>query len=118
MLRHSLLFLLAATTVAAAAENPETLVERSQASARAVLDRAIEVIGGAEALQAIETVRLRLDGQTWPRLQMRTAAPPFEGGTLRETLLLDLKENRLLLEQRTSGFGFEGHNTIAIKSGE
>ncbi len=99
-------------------QNPETLVERSQADARAVLDRAVEAIGGADALRSIESVRLRLEGETWPRLQMTTASPPFEAGTLRETLLLDLENERLLLEQNGDGFGFENHNTIVIESGE
>src|SRR5687767_4946549 len=118
MLRSCTAILILGAGVAVAADNPETLVERSQARARVVLDRAVETLGGAQALRAIETVRMQLDGQTWPRLQMPTASPPFEGGTLRETLLLDLKNNRLHLEQRASGSGFENHNTIVIRSGE
>ncbi len=117
MMRKAIVLCLTAATVAAA-ENTETLTERSQEQARAVLDRAVEALGGAEALRAIKVVRLRLDGETWPRLQMPTASPPFEGGKLKETLLVDLEENRLRLEQQASGAGFEGHNTIVIKSGE
>ena len=98
------LLLLAACAVHAQTNNqtnnPETLAERSQATARAVLDRAVAAIGGAEALRSIEVVRLQLEGENWPRLQMPTAAPPFEAGTQQETLLLDLKNNRLRLEQR------------------
>jgi glyoxylase-like metal-dependent hydrolase (beta-lactamase superfamily II) len=118
MLRHAIALSLIAVTVATAAENPETLVEESQSRARAVLDKAVDALGGAEALRGIERVRLRLEGDTHPRLQMPTAAPPFEGGTLRETLLVDLEENRLRLEQRVTGAGFEGHNTIVINDGE
>jgi glyoxylase-like metal-dependent hydrolase (beta-lactamase superfamily II) len=114
------LLLLAACAVHADtnSNNPETLAERSQATARKVLDEAVAAIGGAEALRSIDVVRLRFDGATWPRLQMPTAAPPFESGTQKETLLLDLKSNRLLLEQEASGAGFEGHNTIVIKGGQ
>jgi glyoxylase-like metal-dependent hydrolase (beta-lactamase superfamily II) len=116
------LVLLAACAVHARADNqannPETLAERSQATARAVLDQAVAAIGGAEALRSIEVVRLRLEGENWPRLQMPTASPPFEAGTQQETLLLDLKNNRLKLEQKVSGAGFEGDNTIVIMSGE
>jgi hypothetical protein len=65
----------------------------------------VAAIGGAEALRSIEVVRLRLEGETWPRLQMPTASPPFEAGTQQETLLLDLKNNRLKLEQKVSGAG-------------
>lgn len=112
------LFLIAVCTAYADTPNPETLTERSQVTARAVLDRAVAAIGGAETLRSIECVRLTLDGETWPRLQMPTAAPPFEAGTLRETLLLDLKNNRLSLDQQGTGAGFENHNTIVIKAGE
>jgi hypothetical protein len=120
------LLLLAACAVHAQAENqtnnqadnPETVAERSQATARAVLDQAVAAIGGAEALRSIEVVRLRLEGETWPRLQMPTASPPFAAGTQQETLLLDLKNNRLKLEQKVSGAGFDGDNTVVIKSGE
>jgi glyoxylase-like metal-dependent hydrolase (beta-lactamase superfamily II) len=116
------LLLLAACAVHARADNqtnnPETLAERSQATARSVLDRAVAAIGGPDALRSIDIVRLRFDGETWPRLQMPTAAPPFESGTQKETLLLDLKNNRLLLEQEASGAGFTGHNSIVINAGQ
>lgn len=110
--------LMFAASLAMAAENPETLAERSQARAREVLDVAVEAIGGAEALLAIETVRLQLQGETWPRLQMTTAEPPFESAKFEESLLFDLKNNRLLLEQRNQGAGFEGHNKTVISGGE
>jgi glyoxylase-like metal-dependent hydrolase (beta-lactamase superfamily II) len=123
MLRKATALLLLAACVVHAQNNPqqnnpETLAERSQASARAVLDRAVAAIGGAEALRSIDVVRLQLQGENWPRLQMPTAAPPFEAGTQQETLLVDFKNNRLRLEQRASGAGFAGDNTIVIKSGQ
>ena len=62
-------------------------------------------------------MKLQLEGQTWPRLQMPTPTPPFEPGTFYESLLLDLKDNRLHLEQRVTGAGFDGHNTVVIKAG-
>jgi glyoxylase-like metal-dependent hydrolase (beta-lactamase superfamily II) len=117
MLQRSILLVLVAAS-AVHADNPETLTERSQTDARMVLDRAVDAIGGAEALRAINTMRLQLDGEMWPRLQMTTPEPPFEGGTLKETLLVDFKENRLRLEQEATGAGFENHNTIIIKAGE
>jgi glyoxylase-like metal-dependent hydrolase (beta-lactamase superfamily II) len=123
MLRNATALLLMAACTATAqtnnqTNNPETLAERSQAQARAVLDRAVTAIGGAEALRTIEVVRIQLQGETWPRLQMPTAAPPFEAGTQQETLLVDFKNNRLRLEQRVTGAGFAGDNTIVIKSGQ
>ena len=119
MLRTAVaLMLLAAAAAASTADNPETMAERSQSQARAVLDRAVEANGGAEALRAVEVVRLKLSGETFPRLQMTTPAPPFEGGSFDETLLVDLEKNRLRLEQKASGFGFDGDNTVTIVDGK
>jgi glyoxylase-like metal-dependent hydrolase (beta-lactamase superfamily II) len=119
MLRRTLAILLAASPAAyAAGDNPETLTERSQDRARVVLERAVAANGGAEALRAVRAVRLHLEGETLPRFQMTTPEPPFEGGRLQETLLLDLENNRMRLDQSTSGFGFEGNITIAIAGGQ
>jgi glyoxylase-like metal-dependent hydrolase (beta-lactamase superfamily II) len=112
------MYLVLATTLAMAAENPQTVAERSQARARAVLDSAVAAIGGADALQSVEVVKLQLQGETWPRLQMPTPEPPFESASFDETLVLDLRNNRLLLEQRNRGAGFEGHNRTVLKAGE
>ena len=106
------------SSLAFAAENPETLTERSHTRARATFDKAVEAIGGADALQSIDVVKLQLRGDTWPRLQMTTPEPPFEKGSFDETLLFDLKNNRLSLEQRNSGAGFNGHNRVIISGGE
>ena len=119
MLRTAVaLMLLTAAAAASTADNPETMAERSQSQARAVLDRAVEANGGAEALRAVEVVRLKLSGEVFPRLQMTTPAPPFEGGSFDETLLVDLEKNRLRLEQKASGFGFDGDNTVTIVDGK
>jgi glyoxylase-like metal-dependent hydrolase (beta-lactamase superfamily II) len=124
MLRTAIKSCLALCLIAAASlaqangDNPETAAERSQATARATLDRAVTALGGADALRSIEVVRMRLEGENWPRLQMTTATAPFESGTLQETLLIDFKGNRMRLEQRGSGAGFENHNTTVIKAGE
>jgi len=118
MLKIIVVCMVLAAPLAAAAASPDTLAERSQIRARKVVDRAVAAIGGADALQAIDTVKLQLQGEVWPRLQMPTPNPPFEAGQFQETLLLDMKDNRLILEQRNSGAGFEGHNTVVIKAGE
>jgi glyoxylase-like metal-dependent hydrolase (beta-lactamase superfamily II) len=117
MLRTTVALMLLATAAVCVADNPETMGERSQSRAREVLDRAVAANGGAEALRAVNVVRLKLSGKTYPRLQMTTPAPPFEGGDFSETLLVDLKNNRLRLEQEFDGFGFDGNNTIAIVDG-
>jgi glyoxylase-like metal-dependent hydrolase (beta-lactamase superfamily II) len=117
MLRSAVASILLAAAAIAAAENTETMAERSQARARAVLDRAVEANGGAEVLRDVKVVRLRLQGETFPRLQMTTPAPPYEGGTFDETLLLDLEKNRMRLDQKAGGFGFDADNTVAIADG-
>jgi len=114
MLRSAIAAVLLVAATVATAENVETLTERSQEQARAVLDRAVEANGGAEAVRAVKVVRLRLQGETFPRLQMTTPAPPFEGGAFDEILLFDLENNRLRLDQKASGAGFDGDNTVAI----
>ena len=102
MRRLHLAFLVLVSTSSIAAENTETSVERSQAQARTILDRAVDAMGGEEALREVKAVRLRLSGANWPRLQMPTASPPFEPGMQDETLLLDLENNLLVREQRVA----------------
>ncbi|HVE89416.1 MAG TPA: hypothetical protein VNA44_06910, partial [Burkholderiaceae bacterium] len=116
-MRKTLLLLTLWTSLASAADSA-TLTKRSQERARKVIDLAVAAIGGRNALQSIETLKLQLQGETWPRLQMPTPSPPFESGQFHEALTFDLKGNRLHLEQRVSGAGFDGHNTVVIKPGE
>lgn len=104
-------------TAVSAADNSETYLERSQSRARIVLDRAVDALGGAETLRAIEAVRVTLKGETWPRLQAPTASPPFETGTQDETLLVDFKNSTMVRELRTTGAGFIGDTTFVIQSG-
>jgi glyoxylase-like metal-dependent hydrolase (beta-lactamase superfamily II) len=120
MLRQTItvLFLATSTVALSAAVDAPTLSERSYVQAREVLDRAVEANGGAEALRAIKVVRLNLEGDTFTRLQMPTPEAPFEGGRLKETLLLDLENNSLRLDQKTSGAGFDGDATVSIVRGE
>ncbi len=117
-MRATLIALSLLTTLVATAGAKGTVTEESQARARKVVDSAVAAQGGAEALKSIEFVRLQLQGDVWPRLQMTTPTPPFEAGQFQETLMLDLQENGLMLEQRNVGGGFEGHNTVVIRGGE
>lgn len=117
LLRISLLTL-ALLPLTAIADNPETLTERSNARAREVLDASVAAMGGAEAIRGVTSVRLTLEGETWPRLQMPTPEAPFQAGHSRESLLLDLANGRLRLETTNRGNGFEGNNTIVLERGE
>jgi hypothetical protein len=93
------------------ANNPETVAERSQATARAVLDKAVAAIGGAEALRSIDVVR--------PAARRRDLAAAADANRVRavrsrhaaEELLLDLKNNRMKLWQKGSGAGLRRATT-------
>jgi hypothetical protein len=56
----------------------------AHANAQAALDRAVQALGGADALQKIEAVRLQLEGparswsSSWPR-RMSTGSPLSHG---------------------------------------
>jgi glyoxylase-like metal-dependent hydrolase (beta-lactamase superfamily II) len=80
--------------------NPETVTEVSQAAARATIERAVQAMGGVAALQALEAIRFQVDGEIWPRLQLTTVAPSFEGGTQQESVLIDLRNDRLRVDQQ------------------
>jgi glyoxylase-like metal-dependent hydrolase (beta-lactamase superfamily II)/HAMP domain-containing protein len=95
--------------------------DRLAESLNAMLDQIERLMTGmrwATESISVKVVRLQLEGETFPRLQMTTPEPPFEGGKLRETLLVDLENNRMRLDQRTGGFGFAGDTTVAIVSGQ
>jgi hypothetical protein len=99
------------------ADGTETLAERNQEKARAVLDRASRRTAVPRRCARSTSGRIRLNGQAFPRLQMTTPTPPFEGGPFDETLLADLKNNRMRLDQKAGGFGFEGDITVTIADG-
>ena len=65
----------AGAAAAATAATTGTLTEQSQVRARKVVDAAVAAIGGVQALQSIEVVRLDLQGESFPRLQMTTPNP-------------------------------------------
>lgn len=102
----------------ALAQNTETLAEKSQKKAQTVLDQAIVAIGGNDALQAIETVTLESNATTTPRQQNTTAEPPYEPGTLYEKLVLDLKGNRLFVNNKGEGQGFAFDTNTVMKGNE
>jgi glyoxylase-like metal-dependent hydrolase (beta-lactamase superfamily II) len=106
---------LCATTFA---ENPETLAEKSQKQAQKILDQAIEAIGGADALNSIETITLESNGTTTPRQQNTTAEPPYEAGTLYEKMVFDVKQNRLFVKNKGNGQGFEFDTDTIVKGNE
>lgn len=102
----------------AAADNPETAVEVSQARARQALDAAIEAIGGRKALEAVENISYTISGPTTPRFQTTSAEPPYKNGFFEEKGLLDIKGNRIRAEQRGDGAGFPFQGRVLVAKGE
>src|SRR5688572_7368399 len=100
-----------------AQQGSTSLTERSQASARGVLDRAVNALGGHAALQAIRAVRYQYEGQSWERLQMPESSPPYEANTQQQTVLLDLVNNRLRVDQRATAPGYEIHSSVVLEQG-
>jgi glyoxylase-like metal-dependent hydrolase (beta-lactamase superfamily II) len=107
-----------ALCVTAFAENPESLAEKSQKQAQKILDQAIEAIGGADALNSLESITLESNGTTTPRQQNTTAEPPYEAGTLYEKMVIDLKENRIFVNNKGDGQGFAFDNNTVVKGSE
>ncbi len=118
-LYHALVLAVAlALVLPAAAENPETAVEVSQARARQVVDAAIEAIGGRKALLAVENISYTMSGPTTPRFQTTSVDPPYKNGFFEEKGLLDIKSNRIRADQRGDGAGFKFQARVLVGGGE
>jgi glyoxylase-like metal-dependent hydrolase (beta-lactamase superfamily II) len=116
-------FLLVLTVAAFAtwgfAENVETAQERSQERARQIINAAVDALGGAESLRKLENVVFTNTAETWGRLQMPTVSGPHKAGTLKEYVVVDLKNDRLIAETQGAGpAGFDFSNKIVVKGGE
>lgn len=113
-----LLVVVLGLALAAVAQNVETLAEKSQKKAQAVLDQAIAAIGDNDALQSLEIVTIESNASTTPRQQNTTAEPPYEPGTLYEKMVLDLKGDRLYVKNKGEGQGFAFDNDTVMKGKE
>src|SRR5262245_26746152 len=101
------------------AENVDTEQKRSQKHARQIVDAAVQALGGAESLQNLENVVFNNTAETYGRLQMPTWKEPFTPGTLKESVLVDLKNDRLMAETEGKGpAGFDFNNRVVVKGGE
>jgi glyoxylase-like metal-dependent hydrolase (beta-lactamase superfamily II) len=104
----------AALAAPLAADNPDTAVKRSQARAKQVLDAAVEAMGGAASVNGVRVVRLKLAGESFPRLQNPNAQPPFAPVAYQEDASLDVVQNRLDVTVTNKGGGFRGSNRVVI----
>ena len=100
-----------------AAQNPDTAVKRSHERATKVLDAAVEAIGGRTAVDGVRAVRMKLAGDSIPRLQNPNAQPPYTPAAYQEEAILDLAQNRLALTISNKGGGFRGNNRIVVSGG-
>ncbi len=113
-----LLFFIVVMLAPADSSAADTIVKRSQARAREILEASAQAMGGEEAIRALETVHLKSTVDNSPRFQMPTVDPPHNPLRSQEDILYDLKGSRLLSEQANHFFGFEGWNKVVIKNGE
>jgi len=107
-----------AFALAAFAQNVETLAEKSQKKAQAIVDQAMEATGGADAINGLESITLESEARTTSRQQNPTADPPYEAGTLYEKMVLDLKNNRAYVKNKGDGAGFAFDNNTVVKGSE
>ncbi len=107
-----------ALVLPAAADNPETAAEVSQARAHQVLDAAIEAMGGRKALLAIENTSYTMSGPTTPRFQTTSVDPPYKNGFFEEKVILDVKGGRIRSDQRGHGAGFKFQGRVLVGGGE
>ena len=105
-----------ALVVPLAADTPDTAVKRSHERAKRVLDAAVEAIGGRAAVDGVRAVRIKLSGESMPRLQNPNAQPPLAPASYQEEAVLDLAQNRLALTVTNKGGGFRG-NTRTVVNG-
>lgn len=117
-MRFFVMLTVAVLVVPLSADNQETAVERSHERARQVLEAALEAIGGRAAVQDVNGVRIRMDGQSLPRHQNPTAEPPYAPGSYHEETVLDLAKNRMAVMQKTTGAGFRGDARIVVNGDE
>ncbi|HEV8525175.1 MAG TPA: hypothetical protein VGQ71_11795, partial [Terriglobales bacterium] len=113
-----LLAALVCLSLAGLAYAADTAVKNSYDKARKVLDAGVQAVGGPEALQQIENVSFKMRGTFSPRLQMDTPEPPFNIGSREESTTLDLKNGRIMSEQKGSGAGFAFWNRALAKGSE
>ena len=96
------------------ADTQDTAVKRSQDRARKILDAAVEAIGGRAAVDGVRVVRIKLAGESTPRLQNPNAQPPYTPASYQEEAVLDLAQNRLALTVTNKGGGFRASNRIVV----
>jgi glyoxylase-like metal-dependent hydrolase (beta-lactamase superfamily II) len=97
------------------ASKTKTLSERSYAQARRVLEAGMTALGGLDAIRAAEDVSVKISGYGYARNQSLVPTDPYAKTRHDESLFIDLRKRRYIVEVRDEGVGgfvFGGRNII------
>lgn len=103
-----------------AQRSPATGSLSSYNRARQVLDAGVEALGGIEAIRASQDVKVVVKGHSYARNQSLAVNAPYDKMTRDETLYIDLRNRRYLIETRDplpGGFVFGGTQVITGNQG-
>lgn len=120
LVRLALRFILSAlcaTGPAAASAQTPTIVD-VYARARALVEASVAAHGGAAALDAVQSVRIVIEGDQFWRHQSRRPDPPYDRERERYELLLDLPNGRAVSQSWTTYPGGAHRNTGFITDGQ
>ena len=82
----------------------------SQAKAMSVVERAINALGGLEAIRETQDVQVKVRGFSYARNQSVSVDPPYDKMTRDEDLYIDLRNRRYIIE--TAGFAFDTRDPL------
>ena len=92
----------------------------SHAQAMSVVEKAIEALGGLEAIRETQDVQLKIRGFSYARNQSVSVDPPYDKMTRDENLFIDLRNRRYVIETLDplpGGFVFGGKQVITGNQG-
>ncbi len=94
------------------------LTRESYLHGREVLNAAVEAAGGAERINALETVLWKQEGTVYARNQSRRNAKPYDKNSQKRTSIINLGNGWLVSETKTQVRDSVFSNRIVIKGGE
>ncbi|MBA3242964.1 MAG: MBL fold metallo-hydrolase [Acidobacteria bacterium] len=95
---------------------PKSVSERSYERARRVLDAGVAALGGVEAMRESGDVWVDVKGYSYARNQSVRVNAPYDAMTRDETLYIDVRNRRYIVETRDplpGGFVFGGKQVIS-----
>ncbi|MGH9960052.1 MAG: hypothetical protein ACREBC_23505, partial [Pyrinomonadaceae bacterium] len=88
---------------------------QSQARAHEVIEAGLKALGGLEAIRETQDVSLKVSGFSYARNQSVGVIPPYDKMTREESLYIDLRNRKYIIETRDplpGGFVFGGKQVI------